>query len=66
MGDVSEMRDYRRWHDAYDDPASDLSQRLTVVRASINATLDARPHRPTLQIPPSPFEPDRDLFTFLR
>lgn len=33
-------RDWRAWHDAYDDPSSDLSQRLLAVRARIASALD--------------------------
>lgn len=35
-------RDWRRWHDDYRDPESDLSQRLAVVQDSIRSWLDAR------------------------
>ena len=38
--DADEMRDYLKWHDAYDDPASDLSWRLRQVQAYIRSTLD--------------------------
>ena len=34
------MRDYLKWHEAYDDPASDLSWRLRQVQAHIRSTLD--------------------------
>jgi len=34
------MRDYLKWHDAYDDPASDLSWRLRQVQAYIRSALD--------------------------
>ena len=34
------MRDYVKWHDAYDDPASDMSWRLRQVQAYIRSTLD--------------------------
>lgn len=34
------MRDYLKWHEAYDDPASDLSWRLRQVQAYIRSTLD--------------------------
>jgi hypothetical protein len=34
------MRDYLRWHDAYDEPGSDLSWRLRQVRAYIGQALD--------------------------
>jgi hypothetical protein len=40
------MRDYVSWHDAYDDPASGLSWRLSRVRHHITATLDHLPGRP--------------------
>jgi hypothetical protein len=33
------MRDYLKWHDAYDDPDSDLSWRLSQVRAHIRGAL---------------------------
>lgn len=33
-------RDYLKWHDAYDDPASDLSWRLRQVQAHIRSALD--------------------------
>jgi hypothetical protein len=36
------MRDYERWHARYDDPASDLSWRLGVVRGHIRDALDRR------------------------
>jgi hypothetical protein len=36
------MRDYERWHERYDDPGSDLSWRLGVVRDHIRDALDAR------------------------
>jgi hypothetical protein len=34
------MRDYLKWHEAYDDPASDLSWRLRQVQAHIRSALD--------------------------
>jgi hypothetical protein len=34
------MRDYVKWHEAYDDPASDLSWRLRQVQAYIRLALD--------------------------
>jgi hypothetical protein len=34
------MRDYLKWHDAYDDPDSDLYWRLRKVQAHIRAVLD--------------------------
>ncbi len=37
------MRDYVSWHDAYDDPSSALSWRLSRVRHHIGLVLDARP-----------------------
>lgn len=37
------MRDYERWHQRYDDPGSDLSWRLGVVRGHIHAALDRNP-----------------------
>lgn len=33
------VRDWHRWHDAYDDPASSLSRRLAVVRRRIDEVL---------------------------
>jgi hypothetical protein len=32
--------DWERWHEAYEDPASDLSRRLEVVRARLSDALD--------------------------
>jgi hypothetical protein len=40
------MRDWVRWHDAYDDPGSALSARLAVVRSYLSAALDAAPAGP--------------------
>ncbi|GAA3637072.1 hypothetical protein GCM10022223_64690 [Kineosporia mesophila] len=40
------MRDYVSWHDAYDDPGSALSWRLSRVRHHITATLNGRPGEP--------------------
>jgi hypothetical protein len=37
------VRDYERWHERYDDPGSDLSWRLGVVRRHIRDALDGRP-----------------------
>jgi len=37
------MRDYERWHARYDDPGSDLSWRLGVVRGHLRDALDGRP-----------------------
>ncbi len=40
-------RDWRAWHDAYDDPGSSLAQRLVVVvQARVAAVLDAAPPGP--------------------
>jgi hypothetical protein len=39
-------RDWRAWHEAYDDPASSLAQRLDVVRARIADVLDGAPPGP--------------------
>jgi Putative methyltransferase len=36
-------RDWVRWHDAYDDPASSLSTRLTHVQAHLSVALSAVP-----------------------
>src|SRR4051794_6801876 len=38
-----ELRDYERWHDAYDDPASELSWRLSRVRHHLASAFDALP-----------------------
>jgi hypothetical protein len=35
-----------RWHDAYDDPTSNLSRRLIVVQQHVRAALDAAPEGP--------------------
>lgn len=40
------MRDWVRWHDAYDDPDSSLSARLGVVQFYLSAALDAAPAGP--------------------
>jgi hypothetical protein len=40
-GSVSVMRDWVRWHDAYDDPASGLSTRLALVQAHLSDALAA-------------------------
>lgn len=37
------LRDYRAWHDAYDDPASGLTWRLRTAQREIAAALDERP-----------------------
>jgi hypothetical protein len=39
-------RDWRAWHDAYDDPAAPLAQRLAVVRARLADALDEAPPGP--------------------
>jgi hypothetical protein len=36
-------RDWRAWHDAYDDPGSSLARRLAVVQARIADALAAAP-----------------------
>lgn len=41
-GDVTDLRDYDRWHDRYDDPNSDLSWRLRRVQQYILQFLDQR------------------------
>ena len=35
--------DWYEWHDGYDDPASDLSQRLVAVQRHVAATVDGAP-----------------------
>jgi len=39
---VSDLRDYDSWHDRYNDPASDLSWRLSRVQQHIEQFLDQR------------------------
>jgi len=39
-------RDWVRWHDAYDDPASGLSTRLELVQAHLSVALAAAPDGP--------------------
>jgi hypothetical protein len=39
-------RDWRAWHDAYDDPGSTLARRLAAVQARIAGALDAAPPGP--------------------
>jgi hypothetical protein len=39
-------RDWVRWHDAYDDPASGLSTRLALVQAHLSAALATTPAGP--------------------
>lgn len=36
------LRDYVAWHNAYDDPDSDLSRRLRAVQGAISAWLDRK------------------------
>lgn len=43
---VAAKRDWRAWHEAYDNPGSSLAQRLTVVRARLAEALSAAPARP--------------------
>lgn len=43
MPEQSGMRDYVRWHDAYDDPTSALSIRLRHVQRAISDWYDATP-----------------------
>lgn len=38
-----DLRNYERWHDAYDDPGSELSWRLARVRHHLAAAFDALP-----------------------
>lgn len=40
------MRDWARWHDAYDDPASALSTRLVLVQAHLSIALALAPAGP--------------------
>ena len=40
------LRDYLAWHDAYDDPASELSARLRCVQREVGAALDRTAPRP--------------------
>ena len=42
-GPVSELRDYQKWHRAYDDPNSGLSWRLQTVQRYIREALDRHP-----------------------
>jgi hypothetical protein len=39
-------RDWRAWHEAYDEPGSPLAQRLAVVRERLTGALDAAPPGP--------------------
>lgn len=39
---MAELRDYEKWHEEYDDPTSDLSERLQVVQGDLHAALDNR------------------------
>ena len=38
---VTQTRDYVQWHEAYDDPGSELSRRLRAVQGYLRARLDA-------------------------
>lgn len=40
------LRDWAGWHDAYRDPASDLSRRLVVVQDEIRRALATKPNEP--------------------
>ena len=40
MRDASHVKDWRSWHEAYDDPASSLARRLQVVRRRLDEVLD--------------------------
>jgi len=40
------MRDYRAWHDQYDNPASSLAQRLRIVQERLTQLLSAAPAGP--------------------
>jgi hypothetical protein len=40
---ATDLRDYERWHDAYDDPGSELSWRLSRVRHHLGEAFDALP-----------------------
>lgn len=40
------LRDYRAWHDQYDDPESGLADRLRVVQRRLDELLTARPPGP--------------------
>lgn len=40
MRDASNVKDWRSWHEAYDDPASSLARRLQVVRRRLDEVLD--------------------------
>ena len=39
-------RDWRAWHEAYDDPGSQLARRLAAVQARIADALDTAPPGP--------------------
>jgi hypothetical protein len=43
---TSDASHWTRWHDAYEDPASNLSGRLRLVQAAVAAALDERPPGP--------------------
>jgi putative methyltransferase len=40
------LRDYRAWHDQYDDPASPLAERLKTVQGRLAELLDSAPSGP--------------------
>ncbi|HEY8545827.1 MAG TPA: hypothetical protein VIL36_12295, partial [Acidimicrobiales bacterium] len=44
------MRDWVRWHDAYDDPGSALRRRLDVVRRLVADALDQAPRGRPLRL----------------
>jgi SAM-dependent methyltransferase len=46
LATLRDLRDWRRWHDDYLDPSSDLSQRLEVVQDGIRKWADALPAGP--------------------
>lgn len=46
MAHVTETNFWRSWHQAYDDPGSDLSHRLAAVQRQIRAALDKAPPGP--------------------
>jgi hypothetical protein len=39
--DAGRVKDWREWHEAYDDPSSSLARRLEIVRRRLGAVLDA-------------------------
>lgn len=40
------LRDYRAWHDQYDDPNSSLAERLRIVQRRLDELLTAAPSGP--------------------